>query len=93
MQILRKLAPLLPPFTRLPGPPGGQLFLGGFWHLVMSNPSHLAQKISQNHQFWSNRCMTPSVAALCMGSPRVTVMSVGKLSADAISLCSEMQQT
>ena len=39
-------------------------FLGGFWHLVMSNPSHLAPKNIGNHQFWSNRCMTPSVAAL-----------------------------
>ena len=32
----------------------------------MSNPSNLAQKIRQNHQFLSNRCMTPSVAALCI---------------------------
>jgi hypothetical protein len=32
----------------------------------MSNPTHLVQKIRQNHQFWSNRCMTPSVAAVCI---------------------------
>ena len=68
MQILRKLAPLLVPFTVPPVPPGGSKnFLGGVWHLVRSNPSHLAQKIRQNHQFWSNRCMTPSVAAVCSG--------------------------
>ena len=73
MQILRKLAPQLPqllaPLAPLgpPGPPrGSKKFWGGFWHLFMSNPSHLAQKIRQNHQFWSNRCMTPSVAALCI---------------------------
>ena len=46
-------------------PWGSKNILGGFWHLVRSNPSHLAQKISQNHQFWSNRCMTPSMGALC----------------------------
>ena len=64
MQILRKLAPLLVLFTVPPVPPGGQKnFLGGFWHLVRSNPSHLAQKIRKNHQFWSNRCMTPSLGA------------------------------
>ena len=68
-QILRKLAPLLPPVYLPPSwPPwGSKKFLGGFWHLFMSNPSHLAQKVRQNHQFWSNRCMTPSVAALCNG--------------------------
>ena len=60
MLILGKMAHQLATYTRPPGPLGSKNFLGGFWHLVMSNPSHLAQKISQNHQFLSNRCMTPS---------------------------------
>ena len=71
MQISRKLSPLLPPLYSPPWPPwsplGSKKILGGFWHLFMSNPSHLAQKIRQNHQLWSNRCMTPFVAALCSG--------------------------
>ena len=70
MQISRKLSPLLPPLYSPPWPPwsplGSKKILGGFWHLFMSNPSHLAQKIRQNHQLWSNRCMTPFVAALCI---------------------------
>ena len=70
-RFLAHIAPQLPPFTRPPVPPGGdEKFLGGFWHLLGSNPSHLAQKIGQNHQFWSNKCMTPFVAALCSAAWR-----------------------
>ena len=55
----KKTGPPAGPAYCPPCPPwGSKKFLGGFWHLVSSNPSHLAQKISQNHQFWSNRCMT-----------------------------------
>ena len=62
----KKTGPPAGPVYCPPCPPwGSKKFLGGVWHLVRSNPSHLAQKIRQNHQFWSNRCMTPSVAALC----------------------------
>ena len=69
MQNLRKLGPSCPQLLALlaPLPPlGVKNFFGGLWRLFMSNPPHLAQEIRQNHQFWSNRCMTPSVAALCI---------------------------
>ena len=66
----KKSSPPAAPNYSPPWPPwGSKKFWGGFWHLFMSNPSHLAQKIRQNHQFWSNRCMTPSVAALCIPPP------------------------
>ena len=62
----KKTGPPAAPVYSPPCPPWkSRKFWGGFWHLVGSNPSHLAQKISQNHQFWSNRCMTPFVGALC----------------------------
>ena len=60
----KKTGPPAGPVYCPPCPPwGSKKFLGGVWHLVRSNPSHLAQKIRQNHQFWSNRCMTPSLGA------------------------------
>ena len=71
MQILRKLAPNCPQFLAPLAPLGSKFFLAGLWHLFMSNPSHLAQKIRQNHQFWSNICMTPSVAALCIVGAKI----------------------
>ena len=61
----KKSSPSAAPNYWPPWPPwGSKKILGSFWHLFMSNPSHWAQNIRQNDQFWSNRCMTPSVAAL-----------------------------
>ena len=48
-----------------PGPCGSKKISRGCYNLVMFNPSYLTQEVSQNHQFWPNRCINPFVAALC----------------------------
>ena len=46
MQILRKLSPLLVPrLLSPPVPPGGQKFLGGFWHLSQLKFEEISPKI------------------------------------------------
>ena len=46
MQILRKLAPLLPSIYLPPWPPwGSKNFLGGFWHLSQLKFEEISPKI------------------------------------------------